>query len=90
MELIKKYIDQYNEDYNLFYLATGGDGNQEKLNERIEKNEEPLLEQMTDEEIRYLSKNHAHGMGERMYYHAILKRRQEQKLSKENKVVISK
>lgn len=85
MDLINRYIDQYNKDYALFYLRTGGDGDQDKLNERIRNNEEPLLEQMTEEEILYLSSNHAHGFCERMYYSYILKRIKEKKLSADEK-----
>lgn len=85
MDLINRYIDQYNKDYALFYLDTGGDGDQDKLNERIRNNEEPLLEQMTEEEILYLSRNHAHGFCERMYYSFFLKRRKEKKLSADEK-----
>lgn len=89
MDLINRYIKQYEEDHDLFYDSKKDeDIARAELHDRIGKYEEPLLEQMSEEELHWLVRNQAHGFCEKMKYSNYIKRLKEKQMSPDNTRVV--
>ena len=70
--LVTEYLELKSKHDSEFFIATGGNGNQEERSRKQKEYELPLLRRMTKEEFSEVVKS-ANGLGERMWLSNIKK-----------------